>query len=79
MSREDVLNKVNDIFKENFNKDDLLITEKTVALDIPEWDSLEHINLINDIEDEFDMNFTMKEVTGMQSVGEMITIILERI
>ncbi len=79
MNRIEVLEKVNIIFKDNFNKEDLVITEQTVAADIPAWDSLEHINLITAIEDEFDMQFTMKEVTGMQTVGEMLTIIVERV
>lgn len=78
MSREEILEKVNLIFRENFNDDSLVITDDTTAEDIPAWDSLEHMNLVNAIEEEFSIEFTMKEVTGMQTVGEMVGIIQER-
>ena len=46
--------------------------------DIEDWDSIEHINLIGAVENEFRMRFKMREVSGMKNVGEMIDIISER-
>ena len=46
--------------------------------DIEDWDSLEHINLIGAVEQEFKMRFKMKEVSSMKNVGEMMSIIEER-
>ena len=43
-----------------------------------EWDSLEHINLIDAVEQEFHMQFQMKEVSGMKNVGEMADIVANR-
>lgn len=78
MSREEVLKKVNEVFHEVFDNDDIVVKEETTAADIDGWDSLRHITLIEEIEDAFDMRFTMKEVNGMKNVGEMIGIIAER-
>lgn len=78
MNREDVFKALNEVFRDNFDDEDITLTEKTVADDIEEWDSLEHINLVIAIEERFGMKFTMKEVTGMKNVGEMVDIILER-
>ncbi len=78
MTREDVFSALNEVFQDNFDDADITLTEKTVADDIEEWDSLEHINLIIAIEERFGLKFTMKEVTGMKNVGEMVDIILER-
>ena len=39
---------------------------------------MEHINLIEAVEQEFGMKFKMKEVSGMKNVGEMAEIIAER-
>ena len=50
----------------------------TRAADIEDWDSLEHINLVAAVEEEFGMKFKMKEVSGMKNVGEMLDIICER-
>lgn len=78
MTREIALDKINTIFRNNFYDDSIVVVEETTAEDIPDWDSLEHINLINEIEKQFKMQFKMKEITGMKNVGEMLDIILER-
>mgnify|MGYP002581544218 CR=1 FL=1 len=78
MSEQEILNAVQDIFRDNFDDDTLEITRSTCADDIEDWDSIEHINLIGAVENEFRMRFKMREVSGMKNVGEMIDIISER-
>lgn len=78
MGREEVLEKVNDVFCEVFDDNNIVVTGETTAADIEGWDSLRHITLIEEIEDAFDIRFTMKEVNGMKNVGEMVGIIAER-
>ena len=78
MEKEAILKKLNEVFREVFDLDDVVVTRETVADDIEEWDSLEHINLISAVESTFRMKFKMKEVSTMKNVGEMIDIIAER-
>ncbi len=75
MSREEILEKVNEIFWDVFDDESIVVTEETTAEDIEDWDSLTHITLITEIENEFDFKFGMKDVLGMQNVGEMLDII----
>ncbi len=75
MSREDILKKVNEVFHEVFEDDSIVVTEETVADDIEDWDSLMHITLVSEIENAFGFKFKMKDVVGMQNVGEMLDII----
>ena len=42
-------------------------------------DSLEHINLMNAIEQEFDIKFTMGQIVSMKNVGEMVDIIISKL
>lgn len=79
MSREEVLGKVNEIFVDAFDKEDLIIGFDTTASDVEGWDSLMQMNLIEMIEDEFNIRFDMDEVVGMADVGAMIDIIILRI
>ncbi|MBQ0042755.1 MAG: acyl carrier protein [Lachnospiraceae bacterium] len=79
MSRQEILDSVNSVFREVFDRDEITVNEETTAADVEGWDSLRHITLIEAIEDEFDMRFKMNEVTGMKNVGEMLDIIAERI
>ncbi|MCR5501834.1 MAG: acyl carrier protein [Lachnospiraceae bacterium] len=79
MTREEAFEKVNGIFRDNFDDESITVTDETTADDIEDWDSLEHINLIAAIENRFGMKFTMGEVVSMKNVGEMVDIILSRI
>ncbi len=73
-----IIERLNDVFRDVFDDDSIVIDENTTSADIEDWDSLEHINLIAAVEDEFKMRFKMKEVSGMRNVGEMLDIIAER-
>lgn len=79
MSREDVFKQVNEIFWDVFDDESIVVGEETTAKDIEDWDSLEHINLIAAIEQEFGIKFTMGQVVSMKNVGEMVDIILEQV
>lgn len=75
MEKKEIYKKLNEVFVNVFNTDDISITDETTAQDIADWDSLTHITLIAEIEDCFDIKFMMKEVIGMKNVGEMVDII----
>lgn len=79
MSREEILEKVNDIFHDVFDDDSIVVVEETTADDVEDWDSLMHITLISEVESEFGFKFQMKDVVGMKNVGEMLDIILANI
>lgn len=79
MERNEILYKVNEIFADAFGKDDMKIDFKTTAADVEGWDSLMQMNLIEMVEDEFNVRFSMDEVIGMADVGAMIDIIVSRI
>ena len=79
MSREEVLEKVADVIRDVFDDEDIIVTESTVANDVDGWDSLMHITLIGTIEDEFDVKFAMKDVVGMENVGQMVDLIMEQL
>lgn len=78
MSREEIFENLNEVFRDVFDDEDIVVTDSTTADDIDDWDSLEHINLIVATEKKFGIKFTMSEVTGMKNVGEMASIIEER-
>ena len=79
MSREEVFEKLNEVFRDVFDDESITVTDATTADDIEEWDSLEHINLLAAVEQEFGMKFNMGQVVSMKNVGEMADIILAQI
>lgn len=78
MTREEVFERLNEVFRDVFDDDDITVTETTTSADIDDWDSLEHINLVAAVEQEFGIKFTMGQVVTMKNVGEMVDIILQK-
>ena len=78
MTRAEVFAILDEVFQDEFDDSTIHVNEATVASDIEDWDSLEHINLIVAIEKRFKIRFTMGEVTSLKNVGEMADIIMQR-
>lgn len=78
MNNNEILPRLNAVFRDVFGDSSLSVNENTTSADIEDWDSLEHINLIAAVENEFGLRFKMREVSGMKNVGEMLAIIAER-
>ena len=79
MSKEEVYERLNNVFRDVFDDESIVVKPETTSKDIEDWDSLEHINLIVAVENEFGIKFNMGEVTTMKNVGEMVDIILSRV
>ena len=79
MSREEVLKRVNDIFRDVFDDKNLQITDETTANDIEDWDSLTHITLIATIEEELGVKFEMVDIVKFENVGDMVNAICEKL
>ncbi len=60
------------IFREVLENDEIMINKTTVAADILEWDSLNHIYLVVSIEKQFGIKFTTHQIQSWQCVGDML-------
>lgn len=79
MERKVMLGKLQDIFRDVFDNEDLEISDETSSYDIEEWDSLSHIQLVVAIEKTFGVKLTSKEILSWEDVGEMIDALLKKI
>ena len=71
--------KLQEIFRDIFDDEEIVITDETTAEDIEDWDSLSHISLIREIEEQFQIRFTTEEVLKAKNVGEFIAIIEKKL
>jgi len=78
MNKENVLIKLNEVFAEVMELEDLKLEEDHTADDIEEWDSLSHIQVITEIEKRFNIRFTTMEIEDFKNVKGMISKILEK-
>ena len=79
MTRAEVYEKLNKVFQDVFDDETITVDDDTTSEDIEDWDSLEHINLVVAVENEFGVHFNMGEVNKMKNVGEMVDIILRQL
>ena len=79
MTREMLFDGVQDIFRDIFDEEDMVIEDKTSSDDVEEWDSLNHINLVSAIEKEFEIRFALGELIELKDVGAMIDLIGEKL
>lgn len=79
MERQIIFEKLNEIFIDVLDLDEIELTDATNANDIEEWDSLSHIQLIVAIEKSFGIKFTSLEIMKWKNVGEMVNSIEEKI
>lgn len=79
MSREEIVSKITEIFRDVFNDDSIVIEEAMTAEDVEEWDSLSHIDMICMVEEELGVKFITKEISNLNNVGEFITLLENKI
>jgi len=72
MERSAILEKLNGIFTDVLDNDDIVISETSTANNIEEWDSLTHIQLVVAIEKSFKVKFTTYEIQTWKNVGDMV-------
>ena len=75
MTRLELTEKVTDIFRRNFDDEDIVLTDETTAADIEDWDSIEQINLLLTIEKEFSIKLSVGDAESLRNVGEMLDLI----
>ena len=68
----DILKRLEVIFRDIFDDENIVLTNETTANDIEDWDSLAQINLIVAIRREFKINFDLEEVSKYKNVGEIV-------
>ena len=78
MEEKAIITKLEKIFREVFSDESLIITRKMSANDVNEWNSLNNMILVSEVEKEFSIKFKLKDLNKMRNVGDMIDIIISK-
>lgn len=79
MDNNEILQQLNEIFRNEFDNDDINVSFDSTAKDVEEWDSLSHVQLIVAIEKHFKIRFASREIQSWQNVGQMIETISSKL
>lgn len=78
MDRQQTMAEIQEIFRDNFDDETIVLSDATNAEDIEDWDSLEQINLLTAIEKKYGLKFNLNDVRNLQNVGDLLDL-LERL
>lgn len=77
MEKQQILEEVQEIFRDVLDNKEIVLTPETTSNDVLEWDSLSHIQLIVEIESHFDIDFKAEEIISWKNVGDMVHFIYQ--
>lgn len=72
---KNIKERMQNVFRDFFDDDRLVIFDEMTAQDVEGWDSLTHVSLVLDIEKEFGIEFTTEEITRVENVGAFIRLV----
>jgi len=78
MTREEVFGKVKETLIENLDLEDVEISEESNLSDDLDATSLELVDLAMDLEKALDTRIELEELTGIETVGDVVDLIAKK-
>ena len=79
MERNEIFKRVEEIFREELEQEDLVLSDETTADDVDGWDSLSHVQLVAAMEEAFGIEFKSREILSWDNVGDLIDSIEKKV
>ena len=70
--------RLEEVFRQVFDNERLILTNDMMAPDIEGWDSVTHINLMFGIEQAFGVRFKGNELADMKNIGELKNFLVSK-
>lgn len=75
MNRNEIVEKLTNVFHEVFNDNSIVLHDEMTAADVENWDSLTHMLMITKVEELFGIKFKLKELNKLKMVGDLVSVI----
>jgi acyl carrier protein len=72
---ESILEKIQQAFQTTFNIEPQSINIDTTPAEVPAWDSMGHVALASNLENEFGLSFDVDEIMVMENVRQIVRIV----
>lgn len=79
MTNTTFLPELNEIFKTVFENSTLKISAQTSPKEIDNWDSMNHIILISEIENRFNVEFELDDLIAINNVGDILAVLQSKV
>jgi acyl carrier protein len=74
-----IYEKLNQIFRDIFDDESIVLSPTTTAADIPGWDSVNHVNISVASEMAFGIRFNSSELEELHNVGDLVKTIARKV
>ncbi len=72
---EGLLKQVEEICRKVFGDPGLVITASSSAGTVAQWDSMTNLILIDELENKFNVKFSLDDILDAQNIGDLCTVI----
>lgn len=72
---EEIYERLETIFRDVFDDDNLLVTSELTARDVEGWDSMMNVQLMLAIECAFNVHFSASQIASLGKVGDLAALI----
>jgi acyl carrier protein len=71
--------RLEEIARNVFDDDSLVLTDSTTAASVSGWDSLAHVNFMYSVESEFGVQFSESEFIDFENIGALKRMLAEKV
>ena len=71
--------KLTGIFRQTLDQPQLILKVDLSAANVNNWDSIRHMQLIANVENEFRIKFSLKEIMRFRTIGDLVKLIDEKL
>jgi len=75
---KNILEKINQIFKEVLEHDNFQLAPTTTTKDVEGWESSTHMMIISEIEDQFNIEFELDELWTMKNIEDLVASVASK-
>jgi acyl carrier protein len=79
MTRAEVYEQLTEIFQDVFDDDELTIEDSTSAEEIEEWNSLNHITLVMEVQEKWNFKLKPQQIAQLKNVGQFVDLIFNHL
>jgi acyl carrier protein len=79
MTKNQILERIQNVVREQLDDDDIVLSLSTVANAVEGWDSLAHVRIIIAVEEEFGVQFHTSDIISLHNVGDLVDLVEARL
>jgi acyl carrier protein len=79
MERQEIISRLRQIITRVLKHENFEMRDDLTARDVDGWDSLSHMNIITEIENDFSIRFKLKELNKLTNMGNLLDLIQSKV